>query len=57
MQKEADSNIDSITASSLQMQEAFTSYRQSSDIASKNRVRESVNAAITSLPDWPPQSW
>ena len=48
---------DSITASSIQMQEVFDGYRQSSDLASRNRVRESLNAAVQSLPDWPPQSW
>ncbi|KAI5122303.1 hypothetical protein M0805_002379 [Coniferiporia weirii] len=57
LQREAEHNIDSITASSVQMQEVLQGYRQSSDLASKNRVRESVNAALQSLPDWPPQNW
>ena len=35
------------------MQEVFAGYRQSSDVASKRRVREAINAALTSLPDWP----
>lgn len=39
------------------MQEVFSGYRQSGDVASKRRVRESINAALTSLPDWPPQSF
>ncbi|KAI1796827.1 hypothetical protein LXA43DRAFT_878463 [Ganoderma leucocontextum] len=53
MVKEATLNIDSIAASSFQMQEVFAGYRQSSDVASKRRVREAINAALTSLPDWP----
>ncbi|THH09156.1 hypothetical protein EW145_g2222, partial [Phellinidium pouzarii] len=57
LQKEAGHNVDSITASSIQMQEVLQGYRQSSDFASKNRVRESLNAALQSLPDWPPQNW
>ena len=46
---------DSVAASSFQMHEVFTGYRQSGDLASKRRVREAINAALTSLPDWPPQ--
>ncbi|RPD60097.1 hypothetical protein L226DRAFT_535035 [Lentinus tigrinus ALCF2SS1-7] len=53
MAKEAGMHVDSIAASSFQMQEVFSGYRQSGDIASKRRVRESINAALTSLPDWP----
>lgn len=37
------------------MQEVFTGYRQSGDLASKRRVRESINAALANLPDWPPR--
>jgi hypothetical protein len=37
------------------MQEVFQGYRQSGDLASKRRVREASNAALQSLPDWPPQ--
>ncbi|PCH42174.1 hypothetical protein WOLCODRAFT_143906 [Wolfiporia cocos MD-104 SS10] len=55
--KEADSNHDSVAASSFQMHEVYTGYRQSGDIASKRRVREAINAALNSLPDWPPQSF
>jgi len=55
--KEAESNFDSVAASAFQMHEVFTGYRQSGDIASKRRVREAINAALTSLPDWPPQNF
>jgi len=51
--KQADSNFDSVAASSFQMHEVFAGYRQSGDLASKRRVRESCNAALQSLPDWP----
>ena len=44
---------DTIAASSFQMQEVFSGYRQSGDVASKRRVREAINAALTSLPEWP----
>ncbi|KAH9949906.1 hypothetical protein B0H21DRAFT_725198 [Amylocystis lapponica] len=55
--KQAELNHDSVAASSFQMQEVFTGYRQSGDLASKRRVRESINAALTSLPDWPAQQF
>lgn len=50
-------NPDSVAASSFQMHEVFTGYRHSGDLASKRRVREAINAALTSLPDWPPQAY
>ncbi|ESK94613.1 hypothetical protein Moror_14337 [Moniliophthora roreri MCA 2997] len=53
--KEADNNFDSIAASSFQMREVFENYRQSGDMASKRRVKEASNAALQSLPGWPPQ--
>ncbi|KAF9003933.1 hypothetical protein BDQ17DRAFT_1279315 [Cyathus striatus] len=53
--KEADLNFDSVAASTFQIQEVFSGYRQSGDLASKRRVREATNAALQSLPDWPPQ--
>jgi len=55
--KEAGSNFDSVAASTFQMKEVFSGYRQSGDIASKRRVRESINAALGNLPDWPPQAY
>lgn len=48
---------DSVAASSYQMHEVFQGYRQSGDLASKRRVREATNAALTNLPDWPPQNY
>jgi len=51
--KEAQSNFDSVAASSFQMHEVFQGYRQSGDLASKRRVREASNAALQNLPDWP----
>lgn len=55
--KEAESNFNSVAASAFQMQEVHSGYRQSGDIASKRRVREAINAALTTLPDWPPQGF
>jgi len=55
--KQAESNFDSVAASAFQMQEVHSGYRQSGDIASKRRVREAINAALTTLPDWPPQGF
>ncbi|KAJ7274415.1 hypothetical protein B0H12DRAFT_1088601 [Mycena haematopus] len=57
MAKDCESTHDSIAASSFQMHEVFANYRQSSDVAGKQRVREASNAAITSLPDWPPLAY
>ncbi|KAJ7773251.1 hypothetical protein B0H16DRAFT_1304448 [Mycena metata] len=57
MAKDAESNFDSVAASSFQMHEVFANYRQSADLASKRRVREASNAALTSLPDWPPLAY
>ncbi|CAK5268534.1 unnamed protein product [Mycena citricolor] len=57
MAKEAESNADSISASSFQMHEVFANYRKSGDLSSKSRVREASNAALTSLPDWPPVAY
>ncbi|KAJ7593096.1 hypothetical protein C8J56DRAFT_930381 [Mycena floridula] len=54
LMKEAELNSDSVAASSFQIHEVFQSYRQSGDQASKRRVREASNAALQSLPDWPP---
>ncbi|OCH95388.1 hypothetical protein OBBRIDRAFT_767641 [Obba rivulosa] len=55
--KQAESNFDSVAASAFQFHEVYSGYRQSGDLASKRRVRESINAALNSLPDWPPQTW
>jgi len=53
MVKEANSNHDTIAASTFQLQEVYASYRQSGDAVSKRRVRESCNAALANLPEWP----
>ncbi|KAH9002900.1 hypothetical protein EDB86DRAFT_3039935 [Lactarius hatsudake] len=52
--REAETNIDTIAAAALQMSEMFSGYRQSGDPASKRRVRESCNAAVSGLPEYPP---
>ncbi|KAF7327737.1 hypothetical protein MKEN_00353300 [Mycena kentingensis (nom. inval.)] len=57
MAKDAESNHDSVAASSFQMHEVFNNYRTTSDVANKSLVREASNAAITSLPDWPPLAY
>ena len=55
---EADGGFaDTVVAAKFQMQEVHGGYRQSGDMASKKRVRESINAALTNLPDWPSQSF
>jgi hypothetical protein len=46
--------LDTVAAAALQMSEVFGGYRHSSDIASKRRVRESCNAALSGLPEYPP---
>jgi len=48
---------DTIAAAAVQMNEVFTGYRHSGDLASKRRVRASCNAAVQSLPDWPSQGF
>lgn len=60
--KEANLNHDTVAASAFQLKEVHASYRQSGDTVSKRRVRESCNAALSNLPDWPAplninQSW
>ena len=55
---EADGGFaDTVVAAKFQMQEVQDGYRQSGDLASKKRVRESINAALQNLPDWPPQNY
>jgi hypothetical protein len=51
--KDANDHFDTVAASTFQLHEVFNSYRQSGDQASKQRVRESCNAAVKGLPDWP----
>ena len=47
------SRIDTVLATYKQMQIARTDYRHSTDVESKNRVREALNAALKNLPEWP----
>ncbi|KAF8442331.1 hypothetical protein L210DRAFT_3611741 [Boletus edulis BED1] len=51
--KDANDHFDTVVACTFQLHEVFNSYRQSADQASKRRVRESCNAAVKGLPDWP----
>ena len=44
----------SVAASSYQLKEVLDGYRHSTDTASKRRVREAMNAALRSLPEYPP---
>ncbi|KZS88063.1 hypothetical protein SISNIDRAFT_490417 [Sistotremastrum niveocremeum HHB9708] len=53
MIRDAEAYIDSILASKAQMQEVYDGYKLSTDLASKNRVREGMNAGLMELPDWP----
>ncbi|KAL1740178.1 hypothetical protein HDZ31DRAFT_48015 [Schizophyllum fasciatum] len=55
--RDAESQADGIAAGLFQIKEAFAGYRQSGDQASKLRVREAANAALNSLPDWPPLTY
>ncbi|KAF8515544.1 hypothetical protein JB92DRAFT_2914288 [Gautieria morchelliformis] len=53
MIKSSESNIDSVTASLLQMQEVHSGYKHSLDASSKQRVKEALNAGLQGLPEWP----
>jgi len=55
--KDAESKFSSVAASTFQIKEVLQGYRHSTDIASKRRVREAMNAALQSLPDWPPLNY
>ncbi|EJD48902.1 hypothetical protein AURDEDRAFT_161839 [Auricularia subglabra TFB-10046 SS5] len=55
MLNEVNANIDTVAAAKFQMKEVLEGYNQSSDPASKRRVREFMNAGLSSLPEWPPQ--
>ena len=51
--KSKQNETDSVAASTFQIEEVFSGYRQSGDLSSKRRVREATNAALQSLPNWP----
>ncbi|KAK4703730.1 hypothetical protein P7C70_g2485, partial [Phenoliferia sp. Uapishka_3] len=53
LRRQAESNIDSIHASKLQISEVKEGWRHSTDVSSKARVRESLNSGLNSLPDFP----
>ncbi|QRV87527.1 hypothetical protein RhiJN_15545 [Ceratobasidium sp. AG-Ba] len=54
MIKDAGDNVDTCHASEFQLQEVQSGYRHSTDPASKNRVREALNAGLKMLPEFPP---
>jgi len=51
---EANLSFSSVAASYYQLKEVLGGYRQSTDIASRRRVKEAMNAALRSLPEYPP---
>ncbi|GAA5936748.1 hypothetical protein JCM1841_001986 [Sporobolomyces salmonicolor] len=54
LQRQASEYIDSIHAAKMQLNEVKSGWRHSTDAASKARVREALNAGLSSLPDYPP---
>ncbi|CAE6394738.1 unnamed protein product [Rhizoctonia solani] len=59
MIKEAGDNVGKLIhytchASEFQLKEVQSGYRHSTDPASKNRVRDALNAGLRSLPEYPP---
>ncbi|KAG8745788.1 hypothetical protein FRC10_007050 [Ceratobasidium sp. 414] len=53
MVKDAEDYIDTCHASEFQLREVQSGYRQSTDPASKRRVREALNAGLKTLPEFP----
>ncbi|GAA5989917.1 hypothetical protein JCM11641_002810 [Rhodosporidiobolus odoratus] len=54
LRQKADSYVDSIHAAKMQLAEVQQGWRHSTDPASKARVREALNAGLSSLPEYPP---
>ncbi|GAA5944846.1 hypothetical protein JCM3775_003535 [Rhodotorula graminis] len=54
LQRRANEQVDGIHAAKMQLGEVQSGWRHSTDAASKARVREALNAGITSLPEYPP---
>ncbi|GAA5893621.1 hypothetical protein JCM6882_007863 [Rhodosporidiobolus microsporus] len=54
LRKQADNYVDSCHAAKMQLDEVKTGWRHSTDAASKARVREALNAGLSSLPEYPP---
>ncbi|GAA5985933.1 hypothetical protein JCM10908_006338 [Rhodotorula pacifica] len=53
LRREAEDKIDGIHASKMQLDEVKSGWRHSTDVASKARVREALNAGLSSLPPYP----
>ncbi|BGP57009.1 hypothetical protein JCM8202_004556 [Rhodotorula sphaerocarpa] len=53
LRRDADDKVDSIHASKMQLDEVKAGWRHSTDVASKARVREALNAGLSSLPPYP----
>ncbi|GAA5960299.1 hypothetical protein JCM3765_002535 [Sporobolomyces pararoseus] len=53
MKREAESNVDSIHAAKMQMNEVKSGWKHSTDPASKARVREALNAGLSAMPEYP----
>ncbi|BGP50197.1 hypothetical protein JCM10450v2_006108 [Rhodotorula kratochvilovae] len=53
LRRRAAEQVDGIHAAKMQLHEVQQGWRHSTDAASKARVREALNAGITSLPDYP----
>ncbi|GAA6023337.1 hypothetical protein JCM10207_005751 [Rhodosporidiobolus poonsookiae] len=54
LRRQTDNHIDSIHAAKMQLNEVKEGWRHSTDVASKARVREALNAGLSSLPEYPP---
>ncbi|GAA5837059.1 hypothetical protein JCM3766R1_006519 [Sporobolomyces carnicolor] len=53
LRREAESNVDSIHAAKMQMNEVKSGWKHSTDPASKSRVREALNAGLSAMPEYP----
>ncbi|BGP18368.1 hypothetical protein JCM10213_000373 [Rhodosporidiobolus nylandii] len=53
LRRQAEDYVDSIHAARMQLNEVKTGWRHSTDPASKARVREALNAGLSSLPEYP----
>ncbi|BGP26352.1 hypothetical protein Rt10032_c27g6823 [Rhodotorula toruloides] len=53
LRKEGEGFVDSIHAAKVQLGEVKAGWRHSTDLASKSRVREALNAGLSSLPPHP----
>ncbi|GAA5856988.1 hypothetical protein JCM8547_008497 [Rhodosporidiobolus lusitaniae] len=53
LRRDAENYVDSIHAAKMQLSEVKSGWRHSTDAASKARVREALNAGLSSLPEYP----